>query len=150
MSWDGQTGAAGGPAEPSEPQEPYDGAIAIPGTVEAENYDKGGNGIGYKDSDNTNEGGEYRKDGVDVVAVDGGYAVGYTTSSEWLTYTVNVAKAGKYDVEALASNGNTDIEIDLFIDDDKVGSLSGAGVLILLFSMILILKLRDIFLLKIS
>jgi endo-1,4-beta-D-glucanase Y len=44
-----------------------------------------------------------------------------------LTYTVNVAKAGKYDVEALASNGNTDIEIDLFIDDDKVGSLSGAG-----------------------
>jgi endo-1,4-beta-D-glucanase Y len=127
MSWDGQTGAAGGPAEPSEPQEPYDGAIAIPGTVEAENYDKGGNGFGYMDSDNTNEGGEYRKDGVDVVAVDGGYAVGYTTSSEWLTYTVNVAKAGKYDVEALASNGNTDIEIDLFIDDDKVGSLSGAG-----------------------
>ena len=127
MSWDGQTGAAGGPAEPSEPQGPYDGAIKIPGTVEAENYDKGGNGFGYKDSDNTNEGGEYRKDGVDVVSANGGYAVGYTTSSEWLTYTVNVEKAGKYDVEAFASNGNTDIEIDLFIDDNKVGSVSGAG-----------------------
>ena len=127
MSWDGQTGAAGGPAEPSEPQGPYDGAIKIPGTVEAENYDKGGNGFGYKDSDNTNEGGEYRKDGVDVVSANGGYAVGYTTSSEWLTYTVNVEKAGKYDVEAFASNGNTDIEIDLFIDDNKIGSVSGAG-----------------------
>ncbi len=127
MSWDGQTGAAGGPAEPTEPQEPYKGAIAIPGTVEAENYDKGGNGFGYKDSDNKNEGGEYREDGVDVVKANDGYAVGYTTSSEWLTYTVKIDKAGTYDVEAYAANGNTDIEIDLLIDDKKVGSLSGTG-----------------------
>ena len=127
MSWDGQTGSAGGPAEPTEPQEPYKGAIAIPGTVEAENYDKGGNGFGYKDSDSKNEGGEYREDGVDIVKANDGYAVGYTTSSEWLTYTVKVDKAGTYDVEAYAANGNTDIEIDLLIDDKKVGSLSGAG-----------------------
>jgi hypothetical protein len=127
MSWDGQTGSAGGPAEPTEPQEPYKGAIAIPGTVEAENYDKGGNGFGYKDSDSKNEGGEYREDGVDIVKANDGYAVGYTTSSEWLTYTVKVDKAGTYDVEAYAANGNTDIEIDLLIDDKKVGSLSGSG-----------------------
>ena len=64
------------PPTPSEPEEPYKGAIAIPGKLECENYDKGGSGFGYKDTDKKNEGEEYRQDGVDIVKVTDGYAIG--------------------------------------------------------------------------
>ena len=37
----------------------------------------GGNSFAYYDTDDTNEGGEYRQDGVDVVKLGSGYAVGY-------------------------------------------------------------------------
>ena len=116
------------PVTPSVPQGPYKEAIAIPGTVEAENFDVGGNGTAYNDTDNNNEGdAKYRTDeGVDIVKGGTGNAVGYTTSSEWLEYTINVKQTGAYDVVASASNGSGDIAIDLYIDDNKVASLSGS------------------------
>ncbi len=114
------------PATPTVAQGPYKEAIEIPGTVEAENYDVGGNSFAYYDTDDTNEGGEYRQDGVDVVKLGSGYAVGYTTSDEWLEYTVNVKTAGAYNVEALAANGNGDISLELYLDDKKIATLSGS------------------------
>jgi hypothetical protein len=114
------------PATPTVAQGPYKEAIEIPGTVEAENYDVGGNSFAYYDTDDTNEGGEYRQDGVDVVKLGSGYAVGYTTSDEWLEYTVNVKTAGTYNVEALAANGNGDISLELYLDDKKIATLSGS------------------------
>jgi hypothetical protein len=48
--------------------EPYGGTPwAIPGTIEAENYDLGGEGVAYHDTDATNNGGVYRTtEGVDL------------------------------------------------------------------------------------
>ena len=90
-------------------QTPFKGAIAIPGSVEAENYDVGGQNNAYYDSDDANEGETtYRTgDGVDVVAAGSGYAIGYTAAGEWLEYTVNVASDGAYDFVAKASNGGS-------------------------------------------
>ena len=109
-------------------QKPYKDAFSVPGTVEAENYDVGGNGTAYNDTDDDNQGdAKYRTDeGVDIVKGGTGNAVGYTTSSEWLEYTIDVKKTSKYDVLASASNGSGDIAIDLYIDDKKVASLSGS------------------------
>lgn len=112
-----------------EPQGPYTSAFAIPGTVEAENYDKGGPDEAYGDSDEKNEGdAKYRTDDyVDIVKAGNGMAVGYTTTSEWLEYTIDVAEAGQYDVEASMSCGSGDPSIDLSVNGKKLATLKGTG-----------------------
>ena len=94
-----------------KPRVPFKGAIDVPGTIEAENYDSGAEGMAFHDSDNDKEGdaASYRSDGggVDIVRGNGGYALGYTASGEWTEYTVNVTEEGEYAYEAYASSGST-------------------------------------------
>ena len=75
-------------------------AWAIPGTIQAENFDLGGETVAYHDLETTNQGAQYRTtDGVDIeVSTDtgGGYSVGWARTDEWMEYTVNVAAAGNY------------------------------------------------------
>jgi len=81
---------------------PYGGTpAAIPGTVEAENYDTGGQGVAYNVGSVNGTGNSYRTDGVDLEATSasgGGYNLGWTSSGQWFRYTVNVATAGTYTV----------------------------------------------------
>ena len=100
-------------------QTPYPGpsAAGIPGTIEAENFDNGGEGIAYHDLDATNSGGQYRTTGVDVEACsEGGFNVGWLRNTEWLEYTVNVATAGTYTLQArvaaTAAGKTFHVEID--------------------------------------
>jgi len=103
------------------PQTPYKGVIAIPGTVEAENYDVGGQNQSYYDSDTGNQGNVYRQDDVDIVTLaNNGYAVGYGMAGEWLEYTVNVSTTGVYDFEALTASGVDGSSFRLFIDNKPV------------------------------
>lgn len=90
-----------------EARAPYNGApIAIPGTVEVEEFDKGCEGEAYQDSDNENEGDATIQDGgVDIVTGGDNYAIGYTAADEWLEYTVNVKKSGEYKLSAFAASG---------------------------------------------
>jgi len=85
-------------------QPPYPGPDPhpVPGKIEAEDYDTGGEGVAYHDTTLGNEGGEYRGDDVDIeIATDmgGGYNVGWIEEGEWLTYTVDVAPTGLYDIQ---------------------------------------------------
>lgn len=69
----------------------------IPGRIQAEKYDNGGEGIAYHDTDKGNNGGYFRSDDVDIdVSDSGGYVVGWTEPGEWLEYTVNVKYTGQY------------------------------------------------------
>ncbi len=81
---------------------PYGGTPApVPGTVQAENYDTGGQGVAYNVTSINGSGNSYRSDGVDLeVTTDtgGGYDLGWTTGGQWFRYTVNVATAGSYTV----------------------------------------------------
>src|SRR5580698_3203277 len=81
---------------------PYGGTPApIPGTVQAENYDTGGQGVAYNVTSINGTGNSYRSDGVDLeVTTDtgGGYDLGWTAGGQWFRYTVNVATAGTYTV----------------------------------------------------
>ena len=89
-------------------QFPYKGIIQIPGTLEAENYDIGGEGESYHDSNVSNTGAVYRNDDVDVGSfADGLYNIGWTANGEWLEYTINVAETADYDVEFHYSAGRT-------------------------------------------
>ncbi|RYZ34412.1 MAG: carbohydrate-binding protein, partial [Sphingobacteriales bacterium] len=102
---------------PAATQSPYNNTIvSLPGKVEVENYDLGGQGIAYNDATPTNEGTAYRNDAVDVqVATEGGYNVGWTQDGEWLEYTVNVTLSATYDVAfrtASTSGGAIRMEMD--------------------------------------
>jgi len=81
-------------------QTPYSGSPhPIPGTIQAENFDSGGEGIAYHDTDASNNGNQYRVSGVDIENCSdtgGGYNVGWASETEWLEYTVNVTTSGLY------------------------------------------------------
>jgi len=100
-----------------EKQGPYNGiAATVPGTIEAENFDTGGEGIAYHDASAQNEGGQYRNEGVDIENCSaGGYNIGFTAASEWTAYTINAQEAGTYTISCLAasqSGGSFYIEVD--------------------------------------
>ncbi|MGE0593412.1 MAG: carbohydrate-binding protein [Vicinamibacterales bacterium] len=75
----------------------------VPGTLEAEEFDLGGDGVGAHDTTPGNAGGTYREGDVDIMPVaeaSGGHAVAWMRPGEWLAYTVAVASSGVYQVEA--------------------------------------------------
>jgi hypothetical protein len=84
------------------PGGPYGGiAAAVPGTVQAENYDTGGQGVAYNVTSVNGNGTAYRSDGVDLETTSdtgGGDNLGWTGSGQWFRYTVNAASAGTYTV----------------------------------------------------
>ena len=62
----------------------------MPGTIQAEDYAAGGEGVGYHDTTPGNAGGFYRADDVDIRSGGaGGYHVFSTDDKEWLAYTIN-------------------------------------------------------------
>ena len=106
-------------------QEPYKAIFSIPGFVQLEDYDMGGQSVSFYDKDFVNEGGAYREDGVDIVQVDSadaskGYAIGYTQAGEWLEYSVNVVTTSKFVFRASVANGLEGGGIRLFIDGKAV------------------------------
>ena len=97
--------------------------ISLPGTMQAEYFDKGGDGVTYHDSNSQKEGddGVYRSDceGVDIVKGNGGWALGYTNTDEWLEYTVDITKTGYYYYNAVASSGTTGSGFKLSLNTDN-------------------------------
>jgi len=81
---------------------PYGGtAAAVPGTVQAENYDTGGQGVAYNVTAVNGSANSYRSDGVDLEGTTdtgGGDDLGWTAAGQWFKYTVNAATAGSYTV----------------------------------------------------
>ncbi len=77
----------------SLPQRPYGGVVpALPGRIEAVNYDTGGEDVAYNSTSVGNAGGAYRMDDIGIQATTdtgGGYNVGWLNNGEWLEYTVN-------------------------------------------------------------
>lgn len=100
------------------PRSPYKGEIALPGTIQVENFDVGGDGVTFHDSDGNNQGTSYRTNGggVDIVTGNGGYAIGYTATGEWLEYTVDVKDAGYYSYDAWVSSGVSGSSVQLTMD----------------------------------
>lgn len=81
-------------------REPFSGSFCkIPGTLEAEDYDLGGEGLAYHETTPDNIPGAYRPDeGVDIEARPGGFHVTRADPGEWMEYCVDVAEAGTYEI----------------------------------------------------
>ena len=97
-----------------KPQTPFNGSPAkIPGKIEAEEFDFGGEGNAYHDNDEQNRNGGDRNEGVDM----NNTAIGYTETGEWIEYTVEVEKDGEYEVECRVASGNSNASFTLYMDN---------------------------------
>jgi chitinase len=123
------TGAGGGGGTPPPPVEgPYGGTAAgIPGTVQAANYDTGGQGLAYNVTSVNGTANSYRSDGVDLEACTDtgcGDDIGWTAAGQWFKYTVNVATAGTYTV-SLRLAAPSAVTDGLHIANSSGANLSG-------------------------
>ena len=111
------------PDDPPEEFGPYSKEpIAIPGLVQAENYNKGGANKAYYDMDESNRGNKFRKDGVDIYQPNMGLSIGYCQKGEWLKYSVNVAAEGEYEISASVAGDNGTGSFVLYMDDEQIGT----------------------------
>ncbi|WP_440950736.1 PKD domain-containing protein [Methanosphaerula subterraneus] len=97
----------------------YNGPHTIPGTLQAEDYEHGGEGIAYHDTTAGNEGGVYRQDDVDIEVLDIDHSpnVGWIRAGEWLAYTVNVTTAGTYDAGFRVASSHAGSSVQVYLDD---------------------------------
>jgi len=114
-------------------QTPYGGnAWTIPGTIEVENFDEGGEGVSFHDLTVTNEGGAYRNTAVDIYAstnAGNGYYV-VLEQGEWLEFTVNIEQTALYEMSVHGTVTSTypSAEIHVFVDGlDVAGTISIQG-----------------------
>ncbi|MEN6517810.1 MAG: carbohydrate-binding protein [Methanospirillum sp.] len=98
-------------------------ALAIPGTIQAEDYDLGGEGVAYHDTTPSNEGGAYRHDGVDIETANGITDVGWVRNGEYLTYTAAVATTGNYTLTARVASPNTGRAAYLSVDGVQAATI---------------------------
>ncbi len=105
-------------ADAQNTQIPFTGIpINLPGKIEAENYDLGGQDIAYNDADPVNQGNSYRTDGVDIeVCSEGGYNVSYIVTGEWIEYTVNVVTSANYRIDLRTASNQPGCIIRLDLD----------------------------------
>jgi hypothetical protein len=97
----------------------------VPASIEAENFDRGGEGVGYHDNVSGNGGGQYRtSEDVDIIAssdaLGGDYVVSNFETGEWLAYTVEVTSGAEYDIELRASSALSTSAFHVEIDGQDV------------------------------
>ena len=103
---------------PSNPQNPFVGTAPTFTngllTVDASNFDTGGQGIAYSDNAGRNGGTTFRA-GEAVEFVNSQNDIGYVRPGEWVEYTINTPTSGIYDLSFLAKTplGNASIAVSL-------------------------------------
>jgi hypothetical protein len=105
-----------------EPFKPH----TIPGTIEAEDYDLGGEGIAYHDTTPGNLGGAYRQDDVDIEKLAGLATpnVGWIRNGEYLTWTAEIGTAGSYTMTARVASPNSGRTAALQVDGTQAATIS--------------------------
>lgn len=101
----------------------------IPGVIEAVEYDYGGEGLAYHDSNSGNEGpGPRQNNDVDTEYGDNGNPnVGWIASGEWLEYTIEVDSASYYEVSMrVATQNATGGPFSMLFNNEEL--LSGISV----------------------
>lgn len=100
---------------------PYSGtAKSIPGIIQSEEFDFGGEGLAYHDLTTQNAGNQFRpSEGVDIEVctdIGGGYNVGWTNDDEWMEYTIQVNQTGNYTFVARVSAPINNSELKVTLD----------------------------------
>jgi hypothetical protein len=95
-------------------------------TVQAEDYDLGGQNVAYFDKTLGNTGGQYRDDDVDIWRYGSDtYYTGSNATGESFNYTIDVPSDGLYWLELMASTPNDSRQVKIEFDGvDKTGSMT--------------------------
>ncbi|MBA3274072.1 MAG: carbohydrate-binding protein, partial [Chthoniobacterales bacterium] len=97
-------------------------------TLQAEDFDNGGQGNAFNDTTPTNLGGAYRPNlAVDIKTIagtTGQYRISDGVKGEWLEYTVNIAQAGQYKLDFRV--GNRDPGGTFHLEREGAGNITGA------------------------
>ncbi len=91
----------------------------VPGVIQAEDFNTGGEGVGYYDTTSSNFGGVYRtSEDVDIEESDAASTpvVCWIRPGEWLKYTVNARGTGDYDVVFRVSSPQSGTQIRMQVD----------------------------------
>ncbi len=108
-------------------RKPYLGSAAsIPGTIQAENFDIGGEGQTYHYNTTSNKGGAYRlSEGVDIEArPDSGYQIGYAADGEWTQYSIHVDIKGLYDIGTYTASVNGGGKYNFIVGNTSTSSVT--------------------------
>lgn len=95
--------------------------------IEAEDYLRGGEGVGYHDLLSGNQGGAYRSDDVDLygsVTRSNEVVVGYTQTGEWLHYYVDLPTTGTYEIAFVVGTQADGDAVEVDVDGAAVGTVS--------------------------
>lgn len=97
-------------------------AAVVPGVIKAGHYDEGGQGVAYYDSTKGHFGdNKWRPD----ECVDGGEStIGNIGTGEWIKYTIDIQKAGRYRVKFhYGTPRDFGHRVDLLLDDKQIGTI---------------------------
>ena len=106
------------------PVEPYKTTLQIPGKIEAEDYDKGGNGRGFYDTDISNESSLYRADNAGLDTAGGATVYGWVTEGDWLRYTVEIPGSEKMTVSARVASAGDNANFSLLLDEKEIANFN--------------------------
>ena len=104
------TAVVGGPLSPLVGIPYRTNPVALPGIVQAADFDRGGESLAYHDTTPGNMGGQYRTaEDVDLERCsEGGFDVGFLDPGEWIEYTVDVTQGpGDYLLTTRLATPNT-------------------------------------------
>lgn len=108
-------------------QTPFGGVPrTIPGVIQIEDYDLGGEGVGYHEIDNYFWASSHRVDASDIedcADVGGGYLVATFTTGEWLKYTVNVT-SGTYNLNFRVATPWAGSQVKVYLDNVLIGTMN--------------------------
>ena len=112
---------------PDDGQDPFGGQmVSLPGRIQAQNFDTGGEGVAYHDTTSENKyDTAYRTGAVDIREtqdVSGTYNIGYFEKGEWLEYTVDTT-AGTYDVHLRVATPRDDRQLRLLLGDTTLATV---------------------------
>jgi len=107
-------GVATAANEETTEQSPYDGPHAVPGTVQAEDFDTGGEGVAFHETSGM-VWDDYRRTSVDIDYSLEDYWVERIETGEWLEYTVAVEEGESYELRvrtAAEASASFDLAVD--------------------------------------
>jgi len=93
-------------------------------TIQAEDFDRGGEAVAYHDTTSTNLGDKYRtSEAVDITTFGtSGYRLNNVVAGEWVEYTISAQQAGSYDLDFRVSQTDPGGKFHANIDGTNVTS----------------------------
>ncbi len=102
----------------------YKDTLQIPGIIQVEDYDKGGNGLAFNDIDTEHETTLYREDNVGLDSASGAFVYGWSSVGEWMRYSVNVKESVEYDFTARVASASEASGFSLLLDEKEVAKFT--------------------------